>query len=185
MSVRLYRYVGSEEIRRRALAGGEPDRACIQQPHDLRRWMTRAEPTASRRAYLPATFIIDPDQQLWIADRRSEHVACAAGGEVLAAGELAFCEHRGRVEVVEASNLSTGYCPEPECWSVVAEALDRIGLPRPSAFTSAFEFRRCERCDATNLVKEEVFECAVCQAELSRAWNFDPVSPKLRSKRPE
>jgi len=35
-----------------------------------------------RESHIPATFIISTDEQLWIADRRSEHVACAAGEDV-------------------------------------------------------------------------------------------------------
>ena len=36
----------------------------------------------------PITFVIGVDGVLRVADRRSEHVACAGGGDVLSAGEL-------------------------------------------------------------------------------------------------
>jgi hypothetical protein len=119
-----------------------------------------------------ATFIIDLEEQLWLADRHSEHVVCAAGKPVLAAGELVFGLSGGRVWVVEATNQSTGYCPQPECWGVVASTLDRLGIEHPTAFTAVFIFRRCTTCRTINIVKDGVFECAVCQADLSTAWNF-------------
>jgi hypothetical protein len=100
-------------------------------------------------------------------------VACAAGDDVLAAGELVFAENRGRFEVIEATNQSTGYCPEPECWNVLEAVLDALRITHPPAFTAAFDFRRCDGCGTTNLIKDSVFECAVCQSALSQTWNFD------------
>ena len=73
--------------------------------------------------------------------------------------------------VMEVTNQSTGYCPEPECWSAVAATLDRLCIEHPPAFTVAFIFRCCASCDTINIVKEGVFECAVCEAELSRVWD--------------
>ena len=171
MDPKRYKYVGPEEIRQRTV--GQSDRACIRQHEDLRQWIVRAEPIASRRSYVPATYIVDPQRQLWVADGRSEHVACAAGDDVLAAGELVFAEHRGRFEVIAATNQSTGYCPEPECWSVLEAVLDALQITRPPAFTAAFDFRRCDGCGTTNLIKDSVFECAVCRSALSQKWNFD------------
>lgn len=104
-----------------------------------------------------------------MADRRSEHVACAGGEAVLAAGELTVDE---RGEVLEANNQSTGYCPEPSCWTALAAALDAAGIPRPPALTRAFCFRRCESCGERNLVKDRWFECALCGAPLPEQWNF-------------
>ncbi len=49
----------------------------------------------------------------------------------------------------------------------------KIGcLPLFQRFTVAFEFRRYEACGGTNLIKDDVFECVVCGAELSVRWNF-------------
>ncbi|MET9652151.1 hypothetical protein ABZZ44_18050 [Streptomyces sp. NPDC006460] len=50
----------------------------------------------------------------------------------------------------DASNLNvaagqTGYCPGVSSWPAVAEALDRIGIDRPSGFTHEVIFRRCQR----------------------------------------
>src|SRR5262249_2946114 len=130
--MKRYRYVGPREI---AAAGGEPGRA-IASAADLAAWL-RA--TGER----VATFVVGVDEQLRLADRRSEHVACAGGLEVLAAGEM-FFDDAGRV--VGVSNQSTGFCPEVASWPAVAAALDRAGIRHPGRFTDAFEFRRCEAC---------------------------------------
>lgn len=115
------------------------------------------------------TYVVTVDGLLRVAPRRSEHVACAGGGDVLAAGELVLGRD-GRV--VEASNLSTGFCPEPDCWGALAAALDTAGVPRPEGLTHAVAFRRCEACGARNLVKDGVLACAVCDADLPTDWNF-------------
>ena len=132
----------------------------------------RSHPRPAQRLSARTTFVIDPDEQLWVADRRSEHVACAVGGEVLAAGEIGFRRVGDCVEVNEVTNQSTGYCPEPECWQIVRQVLDRLGIPRPAELTSAFVFRRCEACRATNIVKDAEFDCAICNAPLNSSWNF-------------
>lgn len=90
----------------------------------------------------------------------------------MAAGEMFFLANRTTVEVVEVTNHSTGYCPKPECWKTVASVLDRLEIEHPGALTAAFIFRRCDSCDSINLVKDEVFGCAVCNAELDQHWNF-------------
>ena len=119
-----------------------------------------------------ATFIVDPSGYLWIADRRSEHVACADGGPVMAAGEMTFEVNGTNIEVTDVSNQSTGFCPEPTCWPAVAAALDRIGILRPDDFTVSFTFRKCEACGGINLIKDEIFECGECGRGLPEWWNF-------------
>jgi hypothetical protein len=59
---------------------------------------------------------------------------------------------------------------QAECWPAVAAA----AIPAPSSFTHAFRFRRCAACMQINVVKEDWFVCASCDAELPRSWNFDP-----------
>ncbi len=118
------------------------------------------------------TFIVDADGSLWIADRHSEHVACARGGDVLSAGEMMFEVDGESVSVTDVTNQSTGYCPEPESWPAVAAALDKAGIAHPNGFTRAFLFRLCEGCGQTNIVKEGDFTCAVCGIELKQEWNF-------------
>ncbi len=116
------------------------------------------------------TFVIDEDGALRVAPRRSEHVACARGRPVLSAGELTIDRS---LAVAFASNQSTGYCPEPDSWPAVARALDELGVKHPRGFSFEATFRRCERCGERNLVKDQVFECAICGAELPRTWNFE------------
>ncbi len=118
------------------------------------------------------TFVVDEAGFLRVAARRSEHVACAGGGPVLAAGEITFRLNRGSVETEEVTNQSTGFCPEPESWSAVAEALSRAGISGPACYTTEFIFRLCEGCHQINLVKEQIFECAACGSDLPMAWNF-------------
>lgn len=72
-----------DAIRLRAL--DHIQRAEIKNSEDVRAWCE-----ADRSQWITVTFAVDTDERLWIADRRSEHVACANGGDVLAAGELTF-----------------------------------------------------------------------------------------------
>jgi hypothetical protein len=83
-----------------------------------------------------------------------------------------FAVTSGGVEVEEVSNLSTGFCPEPESWDAVEEALDRLGVLHPGRFTTEHIYRLCPQCGGRNLVKDEVFECLVCGSELPQGWNF-------------
>ena len=74
--MRRYAYVGPEAIRRQ-VAGAEQGTE-IRAAADLVP-MLRGE---------PMTFVVDERGALRVADRRSEHVACAGGGVVFSAGEL-------------------------------------------------------------------------------------------------
>jgi len=160
VAVTRYRYVGPREI---AAAAGEPGRI-VAARDDLAAWLR----ASGERA---ATFVVGVDEQLRIADRRSEHVACAGALEVLAAGEMFFDD---AANVAAVSNLSSGFCPEPASWAAVGAALDRAGIRHPGRFTEAFEFRRCEACGERNLVKDDDYTCAICGAALPAAWNFAP-----------
>ncbi len=158
--MKRYAYVGPEAIR---LAVSDfPEGTTIHGAKDLL-------PFADGE---PRTFVIDSEGDLLIAERRSEHVAAAGGGNVLSAGEITAVREGAGVRVVEVSNQSTGYCPEPESWPAVASALDRAGIPHPGRFTYEAIFRRCPKCSERNLVKDEWFVCALCEADLPRAWNF-------------
>ncbi len=169
MSGKLYLYVGPEEIRSRWATG--PGGRVIESPEDLRTWLTRHRPSKSGD-WIAATFVIDPDGRLRLADRRSEHVACAGGGPVLSAGEKFFSAAGDALVVEEVTNLSIGYCPEPESWPVVGDALDRLGVVHPGRFTTEVIFRLCPRCGERNVVKDGWFACQVCGGELPRMWNF-------------
>ena len=169
MNAKLYRYVGPEVIRSRSSSapGGTP----ISNQEDLRAWLDR-QGRDGASGQVVATFVIDQQGSLWIADRRSEHVACARGGPVLSAGEM-FFSSRWAIRLDEVSNLSTGFCPEPESWVAVARALDRMGVDHPGRFTTEIMFRRCHGCGERNVVKDGWFTCEVCGGELPKIWNFD------------
>jgi hypothetical protein len=173
--MRSYKYVGPPEIRARS-ATQSPGRE-IRTPADLRSWLHESAPPPGPGDLIPATFVIDPGDRLVIADRHSEHVACAAGRDVLAAGEIFFLvERHSTVSVAEISNQSTGYCPEPTCWPAVEAALDQVGLDHPGAFTTECIFRKCQNCGARNIVKDGWYHCDVCGHTLPAEWNFDPDS---------
>ncbi len=87
----------------------------------------------------PFTFVVSLDGK----PRRSEHVDCAAGQPVLAAGEVLFARDGTGWSVSEISNQSTGYCPDPDSWPALAMALDHIGLAHTGDFTHKVVFRRC------------------------------------------
>jgi len=132
---------------------------------DVMAWLAR-NPDALAEG---ATFVVDLEVALRLAPRRSEHVACAAGQAVLSAGELTF---GAAGTIARATNLSTGYCPEPEIFAALAAALARAGLRGPSRFSPEVIFRRCPGCGQINVVKERWYFCALCDAELPPVWNF-------------
>jgi hypothetical protein len=169
MTGKLYRYVGPEAIRSRTAAGpgGQP----IDSLEDLSAWITEHRRAGSSDGLVVATFVIDSEGRLRLADRHSEHVACAGGGPVLSAGEM-FFSIEGAITVAEVSNHSTGYCPEPESWVVVGEALDRLGVGYPGAFTTVVIFRLCPECGQRNVVKDGWYVCQVCGADLPHVWNL-------------
>ncbi len=122
------------------------------------------EDASARRVTL--TYTVGEEGALRVASRNSEHVACAGGASVRAAGELTVALEGGLWIVEEVTNQSTGYCPAPDCWEDAREALSRAGLEPPEAFTSAFVFRVCAQCDALQIVKDAWFVCVMCGEEL-------------------
>jgi hypothetical protein len=166
---RIYHYAGPHHIQWQPLN----NRACILRPSDVLAWVDENQEEIGPDHSVTVTFVVDTSGQLWIASRRSEHVICAAGQPVRMAGEMTFTIAGQRVRVSEVTNQSTGYCPEPESWSAVAAVLDTIGFERPPDFTTAYIFRRCDTCGATNIVKDDFFVCGVCDAALGPEWNFD------------
>jgi hypothetical protein len=167
---RLYIYIGPANIKARG--AGRPAGMPIKSIADLLAWVRRTGEHPGPDALIAATFVIDQQGNLLVADRRSEHVACADGETVLSAGEIFFRVDTDRVEVADVSNQSTGFCPEPESWPAVAAALDRIGVVHPGRFTTEAVFRRCERCGERNVVKDSWFICGVCGGDLPAEWNF-------------
>ena len=168
-----YEYIGPAELAR--LVSPERIGRAIESPADLAAWIADRSPAESDE---PFTFVIDFQQHLRLAARRSEHVVCAGGGRVLGAGEIGF-EHGGDRWVVRyISNQSTGYCPDLDSWVAVAAALDRIGLAHPAGFTQQVIFRRCPECAEVNMVREEFFVCAFCENDLPTEWNIAEAGPR-------
>jgi hypothetical protein len=165
-----YTYVGPANIRARAATS--PPGQKIASVLDLEAWLLQAEQRPTPDGVIVVTFVVDEQNNLRVADRGSEHIACSGGQPVLSAGEmfLAHIDKGWRVE--EVSNQSTGFCPEPESWPVVAEALDRIGIPHPGRFTLEVIFRLCRACGERNIVKDGWFVCGLCGEDLPATWNF-------------
>lgn len=168
--VKLYHYVGPQNIQSRVT--GAPPGMKIESVHDLNDWLHEAEQQQDRQGEFAVTFVVDEQGSLRVADRGSEHVACAGGGPVLSAGEMFLVLSEDCLRVGEISNQSTGYCPEPESWPAVVAAVERIGLPHPGRFTQEIIFRRCPACGERSIVKDGWFVCGLCGADLPATWNF-------------
>ncbi len=163
----LFQYVGPDSIR--VAAQSSPAGYRIESGTALATWWR--DHRDDEHGWV--TYTIAANGDLSIAPRRSEHVACAGGGPVRAAGEMRFSRDG---DVLEVTNTSTGFCPAEDCWPAVQSALDAAGLRHPSGFTFVAVFRRCPKCSARNLVKDEWFVCELCNADLPRTWNFEPGS---------
>ncbi|MEU0112720.1 hypothetical protein ABZ137_03080 [Streptomyces bobili] len=161
---RPYGYVGPPEPRQAVVAGTEGE--MIRRAAALDAW------TAGQDGEETFTFVVGPDGLPRPAPRRSEHVVCAGGGELLGAGEVTLRRTGGGRRADEASNQSTGYRPDPDPWPAVAPALDRAGVARPGGFTHPLVFRRRERCRENDVVREGVFVCVFCDADIPAAWNL-------------
>ena len=163
---RRYCYVGPAELRHQVLA---MDTVAASTPAALTSWLARRDRGELRE---PLTYIVALDGALRLAPRRSERVVLAGGREVLTAGEMLFVPAGSGWRVVEVSNQSTGYCPEPESWPAAGRALDRLGVAHPGEFTEKIVFRRCPVCGERNIVREHDFTCALCASALPAQWNF-------------
>jgi hypothetical protein len=167
---RQYQYVGPTHHLAKIESGRQG--TVIRSAEDVNAWSRSADEGADHIGLLVVTYIVDVDHNLRIAPRRSEHVVCAGGHPVLAAGEMSFEFTRGGITLVEVSNQSTGYCPEPGCWTEVERALDDANIPHPHNFTTSCTFRRCDHCGQTNIVKDDWFQCGICGSDLPKIWNF-------------
>lgn len=99
----LYHYVGLPEIAERA--AGQPHGTPIRSPADVTRWVKQSD---QPHGIVIVTFVIDSEGELRIADRHSEHVACAGGRAVRSAGEMTFDVRATTTVVIVVSNQSTG-----------------------------------------------------------------------------
>ena len=170
MPSKHYPFVGPDSLRH--LAGIASERHALQSEAGLRAWVTGSGVRLRRGAQITFTFVLLPPEQLFLADRRSEHISCARGHAVLSAGEMTFLFDGTRLLLDEVTNQSTGYCPEPESWPAVRDALVSLGLKAPDQFTYAFEFRFCSNCRVTSIIKNQIFECPACGGELPHDWNY-------------
>lgn len=165
-----YEYVGPQDIAD-AVAAIAPGFAVLS-PSGLMQWIAGDREQADADGHLIVTFVVDRHGTLRVADRCSEHVACAGGQPVLSAGEMTFQLDPHEVRVHAVTNQSTGYCPEPSSWPQVADAIAKAGLLAPAGFHLSFLFRKCRQCHALNVIKENVFVCAMCDADLPADWNM-------------
>ena len=96
--MKLYRYIGTKDIAEHALKA--PRGTPILSRHDVVAWAKASRQTPDTDGCVTATFIVDESGVLRIADRHSEHVACAGGGLVFSAGEITFALNAESVEIV-------------------------------------------------------------------------------------
>ncbi|WP_327395727.1 DUF5959 family protein [Streptomyces phaeochromogenes] len=173
-----YAYVGPEDIGEAVRPGGGGAR--IRTRADLDAFLS-ARPADELAE--PFTFVVDASLTLRLAPRRSEHVACADGKPVRAAGELGFARTSSGWAVTYASNQSTGYCPDPASWQSVAAALTRAGIFRAGAHTGGYThpivYRRCPSCAEWNSVQDAHFVCALCDADLPADHRTGPTDLAL------
>lgn len=165
--IRRYTYVGPADLRNIPPPVNVIDG---DSPTTLDQWLT-GQPSTDRAQ--PFTYIVTVDGVLRIAPRQCEHVACAGGAPVLAAGEILFEPDGNGWAVEKVSNQSTGYCPDLDSWHSVATALDRLGLCHPGGYTNPIIFRVCPTCWAINVVRDDDFACVMCGEDLPRVWNVD------------
>lgn len=168
--MREYEYVGPFDIQHRSL--NSANAKSIESLEGLIQRLCELGFQCRQSDVITVTFVIDTAGRLRVADRHSEHVACALGRKVLSAGEMTFGWDADGCFVQNVTNQSTGYCPEESSWIAVEAALDRIVIRHPLFFEPAMCFRRCLQCGQTNLIKDENFVCAVCEAILPVDWNF-------------
>lgn len=169
-AMKLYDYVGPSSIR--ASARFDTPRHEVHGASGLHSWAHSHRLFDGRDQLVTFTYVILPPARLFVADRHSEHVACARGDSVLTAGEITFERVGPRWIVSETSNLSTGYCPESESWRPLSDALQAAGFAPIDDFTNSFEFRYCLQCRQTCVIKDDIYECPSCLNTLPQEWNY-------------
>lgn len=157
-----YEYVGPSDILERVTGEGG---VRVENLVDLENFLSQRDPSELDE---PFTYVVDIPGCLLLAPRRSEHVECAGGSPVLAAGEIGFRAGVGARswEASYISNQSNGYCPGVSSWSALARALDDAEIIHGKFYTHPIDFRKCAHCGNWNVVKDEVFVCALCDRDL-------------------
>lgn len=162
----MYSYVGPKNI----LTSINPQQKGypITSVEDIQNWILISKQDIIHEDEITATFTIGEEYILRLADRRSEHVACAGGMPVVAAGEITFdMEDQKVISISHITNQSTGYCPAAACWKDIDEVLTKLDLDYPTYFTQAFVFRICPSCNTINIIKDSFFVCSMCETALS------------------
>jgi hypothetical protein len=160
----MYQYIGPEEILKQVNPEGIGK--LIQAENDIRDWITATNQIPDVNDEITATFVIDLNENLRINDRRSEHVVCANGKNVLSAGEITFEIDKNKIRISQITNQSTGYCPSPKSWNNVENALRKTKVEFPDFWTTEFIFRICSKCNNINVIKDNFFVCMVCETHL-------------------
>jgi hypothetical protein len=124
MTRREYHYVGPNEIRDAART--QPTGIRISSLADIRSWLTTSQTDRMKDGSFIATFTITLNEELLVAPRRSEHVACASGGPVLSAGEITFDDN---LVVIEVTRMLT--CAESIGSLTIRNAPGPFGTQRP------------------------------------------------------
>jgi hypothetical protein len=166
----LYKHLNPEIAK---AINGTPARKQVKSSVDIVNWCKETAQKLDEDNCIITTFIIDQEETLWIADRHSEHIICADGQPVCSAGEMTFQLNGSLVSVTDVTNQSLGYCPPPETWFSVSNALNKARIPHPADFTCKMIFRQCTKCGSKNIVKDFWFVCDVCRNDLSKEWNFN------------
>src|SRR4051812_45427011 len=97
-SERVYRYVGPGRLL--TLVGNGVAGRRVDSVRELEAWVKDSEEPPTQDGLTPATYVVDRQGALLVAARGSEHVVCAGGHPVLAAGEMFF----DGLDVVEVTN---------------------------------------------------------------------------------
>jgi hypothetical protein len=84
----LYEFVGQKDLLTQVKS--ELKGTCIDSILDIENWIIKTKQRPDFNSEIIVTFVIDLNFKLLINDRHSEHVVCANGEPVLAAGEITF-----------------------------------------------------------------------------------------------
>jgi hypothetical protein len=108
--MKRYRYLGPADLRGQVVA---VEAVAVDAFQSLDGWLAARDPGERGE---PFPFVASLDGLLRLAPRRREHVTLAGVRDVLAAGQIAFVSAEASWRVVEVTNQSTGYCPDPHAW---------------------------------------------------------------------
>lgn len=151
--MRSYRYIGPPDL---IPKGAFPPRTLVDSRNTLKNWITDHADEIDIEDNIAATFIVDINYLLWIADRSSEHVECARESDVLSAGEIFSTYLNGEPAIDHITNQSTGYCPEPESYPAIKRALYTTDISYPASYEPEFIFRLCTKCEAKDSQKRTI-----------------------------